>query len=234
MNRQSKKNATGNKGAALPSSEELLFASTRNALLVESKHQQIVNGACKVFFKKGFHPTTIRDIAKASGMSMGQLYHYIHSKDDVLYLVHKHLMKIWYDYLKRSGFEQIEDDDPVMKLRDAFSHTVEFMIEHKELVLFIFTESKYLDRKHLRMLLDVYRKHINRFWRGLLEGLNIQDQVVTGDLDTLAGLAGFTLLFPPLAGWTVGGKLEKRHLDTLVEFSMRGFGIGRGRPGKGD
>ena len=95
-------------------SKDLTIASTKNAPLVENRHQQIVDGACKVFFEKGYHPTTIRDIAKACGMSMGQLYHYIRSKDDVLYLIHKHMHNVWYDYLKRSNLEQI--DDPVQKI----------------------------------------------------------------------------------------------------------------------
>ena len=85
--------------------EELRISSSKNLPLIEKKHHQIVEGACRVFFEKGYHPTTIRMIAKACGMSMGQLYHYIHSKDDVLYLVHKHMQKVWYDYIKKSDME---------------------------------------------------------------------------------------------------------------------------------
>src|SRR4030067_1076273 len=98
-------------------SDDLIFASTKNAPLVENRHQQIVDGACKIFLEKGYHLTTIRDIAKACGMSMGQLYHYIRSKDDVLYLIHKHMHTVWYDYLRRSNLEQI--DDPVQKFTEA-------------------------------------------------------------------------------------------------------------------
>jgi len=65
-------------------SKDLTIASAKNARRVENKQRQIVDGSCRLFFKKGYHPTTIREIANASGMSMGQLYHYISSKDDVL------------------------------------------------------------------------------------------------------------------------------------------------------
>ncbi len=51
--------------------------------LTERKQRQIVDGAAKVLFAKGFGKTSIRDIAAAAGMSMGQLYHYISSKDDI-------------------------------------------------------------------------------------------------------------------------------------------------------
>jgi len=48
------------------------------------KQRLIVERASSVLFKKGFHGTSIRDIAAACEMSMGQLYHYISSKDDIL------------------------------------------------------------------------------------------------------------------------------------------------------
>src|SRR4030043_1924766 len=106
--------------------KDLVFASSKNVPLVENRHQQIVDGACKIFFEKGYHPTTIRDIAKACGMSMGQLYHYIRSKDDVLYLIHKHMHKVWYDYLKRSNLKQI--NDPVRKFKKALKQILRFQV----------------------------------------------------------------------------------------------------------
>jgi len=88
------KKASKSKNQVQESPEDLVIASSQDLPLVEKRHQQIVNGACKVFFKKGYHPTTTRDIAQACGMSIGQLDHYISSKDDVLYLVHKHMQKV--------------------------------------------------------------------------------------------------------------------------------------------
>jgi hypothetical protein len=39
--------------------EDMVFASTHNASLVLNRHHQIVDGACRIFFEKGYHPTTI-------------------------------------------------------------------------------------------------------------------------------------------------------------------------------
>jgi AcrR family transcriptional regulator len=63
--------------------DDLVPSTAKDVDLIDSKHQQIVNGACRILFKKGYYRTTIREIALACGMSMGQLYHYI-SKDDAL------------------------------------------------------------------------------------------------------------------------------------------------------
>jgi len=202
--------------------KELIFASTKNVPLVENKHQQIVEGACKIFFEKGYHPTTIRDIAKACGMSMGQLYHYIHSKDDVLYLIHRHMHQVWYDYLKRSNLEKIED--PVQKFTEALKQILQFQTENKKLIQFVYSESKYLDKKHFKVVLEMDYKYVIGFWRGLLEEVNRKTSL-KGDLDILASLVAFTLVFQPLRGWTLKDKPTKKTLDGLQDFILRGLGV---------
>jgi AcrR family transcriptional regulator len=215
-----KKSTTKNRSPLFP--KDLIFASTKNAPLVENRHQQIVDGACKIFFEKGYHPTTIRDIARACGMSMGQLYHYIHSKDDVLYLIHKHMHKVWYDYLKRSNLEQI--DDPVQKFKKALNQILQFQIENRKLIQFVYSESKYLDKKHFKVVLEMDYKNVIGFWRGLLEEVNNKIPV-KGDLDILASLVAFTLVFLPLRGWTLRDKPIKKTLDSLHHFILRGLGV---------
>lgn len=55
--------------------------------LVKLRRKQIADAAVQLFIKKGFHKTTTRQIASAAGFSIGSLYEYIASKEDVLYLV---------------------------------------------------------------------------------------------------------------------------------------------------
>ena len=47
----------------------------------EQKRESIMIGALKLFSKDGFYATTIPDIAKALGMSVGNMYNYFKSKD---------------------------------------------------------------------------------------------------------------------------------------------------------
>jgi AcrR family transcriptional regulator len=55
--------------------------------LVERRRRQIVDAAVKLFVENGFHKTTTRQIARAADFSIGTLYEYVASKEDVLYLV---------------------------------------------------------------------------------------------------------------------------------------------------
>jgi AcrR family transcriptional regulator len=202
--------------------KDLGFASTRDSSLIEKRQQQIVDGACKIFFQKGYHPTTTREIAKECGMSIGQLYHYISSKDDVLYLVHRHMQRVWYDYLKKAGMKQI--DDPVEKLTEALHYTLEFMIENKKLVQFIYSESKYLDKKHLRIVLDMDYQNVVGFWRSLLEEVN-KTTSIKGDPDFISCIIAYLLAFLALRGWTLKDQPNKKHVDSLVDFILRGLGV---------
>lgn len=59
----------------------------KNPELVQRRRRQIVDSSVKLFIKNGFHKTTTRQIASSAGFSIGSLYEYVASKDDVLYLV---------------------------------------------------------------------------------------------------------------------------------------------------
>jgi len=55
----------------------------------DERLEQILAVVANVFADKGFHPTTMRDLSRATGMSLAGLYHYISGKDELLYLVQR-------------------------------------------------------------------------------------------------------------------------------------------------
>ena len=55
--------------------------------LVQRRRRQIADAAVQLFIDRGFHKTTTRQIAHASGISIGSLYEYFASKEDILYMV---------------------------------------------------------------------------------------------------------------------------------------------------
>jgi TetR/AcrR family fatty acid metabolism transcriptional regulator len=53
-------------------------------LLITARRSQILEAAAKVFAEKGFHPTTIKDIAREAGIAEGTIYNYFESKTALL------------------------------------------------------------------------------------------------------------------------------------------------------
>jgi len=195
--------------------------------LVSLKHRQIVEGASSVLFEKGFHRTSIRDIAAACDMSMGQLYHYISSKDDILYLMHRHMQEIWQQHLADARFEEITD--PVARLEYGLRISMKFLSEKRDMIQFLYTETKYLDREHLRTVLELDDQNVVGFYRHLLS--EIPACAPKGrECDLAANLVAFMGVFLALRGWNL--KLTRaadvdEAVDFLVEFIFRGLVVER-------
>ena len=49
------------------------------------REAELYRAATRLFRERGFHATSMQDIAEALGMNRGSLYHYITSKDDLLW-----------------------------------------------------------------------------------------------------------------------------------------------------
>jgi AcrR family transcriptional regulator len=56
-------------------------------VVIGTRYDGIVKAAGEVIARRGFHQAHIRAIARAAGLSLAGLYHYVGSKDDLLFLV---------------------------------------------------------------------------------------------------------------------------------------------------
>lgn len=53
----------------------------------DEKLQDILKTSAKIFAEKGFHHTSVRDISRATKMSLSGLYYYFTTKEELLYLI---------------------------------------------------------------------------------------------------------------------------------------------------
>jgi AcrR family transcriptional regulator len=202
--------------------EEHSISSAKDEVLIENKQKQIVQGACKLFFAKGYHPTTIREIAEACDMSMGQLYHYISSKDDVLFLVHKHFHEIMHRFVQ--NYEINQKDDPVETFINFLKANLIFINEHKELIQFILTETKYLKKDYLKLVLEMEKTYTIDFYYQLLADIN-KKAPIKGDLNVLASIIAHVTPFLAMRGWTVKDKSLDEMNKYLLDFMLKGLGL---------
>jgi AcrR family transcriptional regulator len=206
---------------------ELINVTAKKAAAIDKKHKQIVDGACQVFFRKGYHPTSIREISEAAGMSMGQLYHYISSKDDVLFLIHRHMQTAWYKFLTERLVE--DPDDPVKTLIDAMHLTMEFHTTNKKLLQFIYSESKYLSKNHLQVVLQMDDKNVVQFWRDRLAAIQ-QKRGLDLDINSTANIISYLNVFIPLRGWNLKDRPIREHQAMVTQFVLRALGLTPNRP----
>lgn len=67
--------------------------ANRNSRHFDRRLEQILRQAAAVFCAKGFDRASIRDIARATGVSLAGLYYYFSSKEHLLYLIQRHAFK---------------------------------------------------------------------------------------------------------------------------------------------
>ncbi len=58
--------------------------------VANSTKQQLERVACRLFRERGFHGTSVRDIAEAIGIQGGSLYSHVEKKDDLLWEIVNH------------------------------------------------------------------------------------------------------------------------------------------------
>lgn len=56
-------------------------------MAIGERYEGIVSAACGVIARRGFHHASTREIARAAGLSLAGLYHYVGEKDELLFLV---------------------------------------------------------------------------------------------------------------------------------------------------
>lgn len=119
--------------------------------LVEARRLQIVRASVDLFVEKGFHKTTTREIAKASGLGIGTLYEYVQSKEDVLYLVCAYIHSEVEKRLAEVQTSSLNGRDLLLMSIKRFFACVD---ELQDYVLLIYQETKSLPADTMRLVLQ--------------------------------------------------------------------------------
>lgn len=150
------------------SSKSRIVSNIKNEELINLRRQELVNAAVKLFVEKGFHKTTVREIAKEFGMSMGALYDYIRTKEDILFLVCGHIFKSVSDKLVASLKSEKETKE---KLRDAIRDYFTIIDSIQDYTLLLYQETKSLNRKDRNYVLSKEMELTKIFENIIIQGI---------------------------------------------------------------
>jgi TetR/AcrR family transcriptional regulator, cholesterol catabolism regulator len=85
--------------------------------------------ASRIFCEKGYEGASMRDLSRATGMSLAGLYHYFESKEELLYLIQKHTFTTIIDSLRR----KLENSpDAEERIRIFIANHLEYFLANKE------------------------------------------------------------------------------------------------------
>jgi len=84
------------------------------------KRESIIQTALQLFSSNGFHKTTIPDIAKKLGMSVGNLYNYFSSKDILAQEIIKYTSEILGAKIREVNALDISAQEKIRKIVDVY------------------------------------------------------------------------------------------------------------------
>ncbi|WAA12203.1 TetR/AcrR family transcriptional regulator [Fervidibacillus halotolerans] len=132
------------------SEKQTVPSSVKDTRLIQIRREQMIKGAISLFKEKGFHRTTTREIAKASGFSIGTLYEYIRTKEDILYLVCDQIYDEVQEKIKRAlHFRHVTKET----IKEGIAAYFKIMDELQDEVLVMYQEIKSLPREMLPVVL---------------------------------------------------------------------------------
>ncbi|HET7233335.1 MAG TPA: TetR/AcrR family transcriptional regulator [Longimicrobium sp.] len=178
----------------------------------DEKLESILRTAARIFAEKGYHQASIRDIARATGVSLSGLYYYFDSKEELLFLIQDHAFGTLIANLERNlaGVEE-----PHRRLRVLMENHLRYFIDAK-------AEMKVLSHES-ESLTGEYRRKVNGKKRRLTEiAAAILDELrPAGGIDPRVATFSLFGMMNWLYNWHRPG--DDPPVETLVDDMYRIF-----------
>jgi AcrR family transcriptional regulator len=189
-------------------------ARIKNPELVQKKHLLIAAKATKLFIKKGFSNTSMRDISTVTKIALGNLYSYIKKKEDILCLVFDLFHQSWAKDLEKNGVFEI--DDPKEQIRMAIRAMLLSSRHCQDEIKLLYQESRFLPKKFLKIAMEKDGELILAFEKMLRRGaergvFQVEDPFYT------ANMIVFQMSLHPLRGWNLKKRYDYEEVMALTE-----------------
>jgi AcrR family transcriptional regulator len=198
-----------------------------DADLVERRRAQIVEAATRLVARQGFAKTVVRDIAEEANISVGLVYEYVRSKEDILFLVYEHWARVWGE-----GLEKALDrgKDPLDQLMSGVSFLVTVADKHADVTHLFYRETGHLSDYGTEQAKQTEREMVDRLTAVLEAG--VQAELLRPETDCVALATQLILL---CHGWVLKGYLLRKgrtpagYATSLVETAVNGWATAAGR-----
>ncbi|HEY4623038.1 TetR/AcrR family transcriptional regulator [Solibacillus sp. FSL R7-0668] len=154
-------------------------SSIKDENKIIERRQQIVDAGVKLFKEKGFHRATTRELAKAAGFSIGTLYEYIRTKEDVLFLVCDNI----FNEVTKCLSQFPADTGTLTALEEAIRQYYLLIDKMPEEFTIMYQETKSLPKEAMHYILDKEFEMVaifERMLKGCVEAgsLNLDDNAI--------------------------------------------------------
>jgi AcrR family transcriptional regulator len=128
---------------------------------------EILDHATEVFCDKGYEGASMRDLSRATGMSLAGLYYYFESKERLLYMIQKHTFSTIKERVK---LRLAGIDDPEERIRVFIQNHLEYFLANQKAMKVLSHEDDVLKNGYGQEVVALKREYY-RICLGLLEDL---------------------------------------------------------------
>ncbi len=136
----------------------------------DRRHQLVVRAAA-LFDERGYHQTSVEDVAEACGIRKPTLYHYFSGKEEILFWIHEEFIDL---LIARQEAREQKGMPATEALREIMADVLGLLTTHPGYVRVFFEHHRELKgeaRAAIRAKRDAYQASIERlFERGIAEG----------------------------------------------------------------
>ena len=178
---------------------------------------EVLQKAIKIIYERGYRNATINQLAAEMGFSKAAFYHYVRSKQDLLYIIFDSVMDLLQETVR--GIMQSEAS-PDVKLRQIVTNYIAMIVEYREMLEIYFTEKTELsqeqqnaitlrEREFMHVIRDVYQE-------GVAAGLfsEVHPNVVT---NVILGMCGWIYRWYDPEGVVAANQLPEKVLQILMQ-----------------
>lgn len=133
-------------------------ATRRETERFEQRLGEILEHATNVFYEKGYDAASMRDLSRASGMSLAGLYYYFESKDRLLYLIQKHTFETVLHNLK-DRLELV--NDPAERVRVFIQNHLGYFMANRKAMTVLSHEDDTLTGEFGQEILSLKREYVH-------------------------------------------------------------------------
>jgi TetR/AcrR family transcriptional regulator, cholesterol catabolism regulator len=128
----------------------------RNHRDFQGKLRHILRHAARVFADKGYEGASIRDISRASGVSLAGLYYYCESKQKLLYLIE---LETFGSILARLRARLAGAREPEQRLGILVRNHLEYFLSHPVEMKVLAREDETLEGRYAREVAEIKREY---------------------------------------------------------------------------
>jgi AcrR family transcriptional regulator len=157
------------------------MTKTQKQIQSEQTRQEIIAAASLLFTRKGFFGTSIADLAKATGLTKGALYHHFENKDAIFFAVVESVRRTWNDQVAR---DVLSHKDAKIRLTALIENHTRLLFDNEHLCLLLnglMMEMDDVKPEFLAVLLEIY-EDLTQFIQTIIEKGQDSEQI-RPDLD---------------------------------------------------